>query len=95
MTIDIDTLIKPTIHLNGSSRKSFEREYEAASEALSKALEALSEMTPNGRDYYVQSNTALTEAVTQHRARMAKIVEVKAEVDALWEHLVDSEGPQR
>lgn len=95
MPIDTKTLVKPTIHLNGTGRKSFEKQYEDASQALNNALEALSEMTPNGRDYYVQSNAAFAEAVVQHRARMAKLIEVKAEVDALWEHLVDSEGPQR
>lgn len=93
--MNINDLVKPMVHLNGTGRRSLELQYEKASEALREALEAVAEMVPNARDYYVQSTTAFTEAREQHRARLTKIHEVKADVDALWEHLADSEGPTR
>lgn len=87
----IDELQKPTVHLNGTGLASLGRQYREASEGLRKALDAMGPMSPNGRDYYPQGPGAFHLAVEQHVARIAKVREALAEVDALWDYLAN--GP--
>lgn len=77
------TLTVPTVHNNGTSK---ERLIEALCEATNKLREActaLGECTPNGRDYYVQGNTALGKALDEHRSRLQRIDDVRKELDQL------------
>ena len=92
MTINTDTILKPTIHLNGTGRRALSTQYENASEALRHAIEVIAEMGPNGRDYYPQGDDAFYKARDQFCAQLAKVNEVKEYVDALLEHVVNSGG---
>jgi len=74
----------PTIHLNGTSRESLLYDLSGASDALRIAIEELAETAPNARDYYVQSDPeAYRKARTEHEARMAKLQEVRADLEAI------------
>lgn len=75
----------PTIHLNGTSRESLLDALGTAGSALYAALKALDECAPNGRDYYPQGPTALTEALTEHADRCAHVRAALHEIRAMAE----------
>jgi len=79
---------KPTIHINGTSRKALEDALADANVALGRAIEAIAETAPNARDYYVQTGNTFNEAVSEHHARIAKLTDVLADIQALYEHVV-------
>lgn len=79
--------MKPTIHLNGTSKEELERQVEEAYSALGDALCKLANMAPNGRDYYPQGADALYKAQDEHRARMQKITDIQKELEELAEYL--------
>lgn len=83
-------LILPTVHLNGTSREELQRLRLDACHALNFAMEALSDMAPNCRDYYVSRDPeAMTKAGKQHNRRMETLRtlrdEIYAEIEALDE----------
>lgn len=80
-------MITPTIHLNGSSSDVLIEGYTAAAQAAQRLLEALDACGPNGRDYYHQGPEALGIAQREHAARVAKVREVLADLQALAEHV--------
>jgi hypothetical protein len=82
--------ILPTIHSNGTSRAELVRGYEAIDDALHALEEALYAVEFNARDYYPQGPSAWTDAKAQRLASLAKIREVKAENDAILQHLSES-----
>lgn len=57
----------PTIHLNGTGAKTLREEYEKAYYAIQAAIDALSEATLNGRDFYPQGDNAFYEARDQRK----------------------------
>lgn len=80
----------PTIHLNGSSR---EHLFEACAEALGalrRALRAMDDVSPNGRDYYPQGPEALSEALREHTSRCERIRSVLAELEQIAEAIQDA-----
>jgi hypothetical protein len=79
---------KPTIHLNGTSREALESALEDANVAIGYAIEALAKAAPNGRDYYPQGDNAFNQARNEHVARIAKLTDVLADIQALYEHVV-------
>lgn len=85
------TLIKPTIHLNGTSREQLLEGYCDAIDALHAAGRKLAAAYPNGRDYYVQGPVATTRAMSQHEARMAKLKSVIAELEEIVMHIRDQD----
>lgn len=80
-----EKIIVPVIHLNGTSKKELMRQAEEAGEALSKAIDALYKMTPNGRDYYHTDN--FRDAVERHCARVRLVADVKGEIDVILDGL--------
>lgn len=76
-------MMVPTIHLNGTPHERLMEQVSAAREALRATVEALSEMTPNGRDYYPQGEGAFDKAAREHAARIQKISAVDAELAEL------------
>jgi hypothetical protein len=76
-------MMKPTIHLNGTSQRELELEAREAYDAVDKAIEAMCRMTVHGRDYYPQGNEATHEAIREHRARIAKLQSVKDDLEEL------------
>lgn len=79
----------PSIHLNGSSQQSLLDSVCSAGEAVSAAINALYDMAPNARDYYPQGPTAYPTARADHDARIAKLQDVRRELEALAESIAD------
>lgn len=80
-------MMRPTIHLNGTSKEELSRQIEEAYSALGEALRKLAEMSPNGRDYYPQGADAIYKAQDEHRARMQKVQDIRKELEELAEVL--------
>ena len=74
------TLAIPTVHMNGSSKEMMIRDLTKARYAIQKAVGAMAEVTPNGRDYYPQGPDAITEAIRQHGQRIAALIRVHDEL---------------
>lgn len=75
----------PTVHLNGTSGPELLGQVTWASLAVDHAIDKLQAAWPNGRDYYVQDDEAMSECLEEWNARMAKLVEVKKELDQIAE----------
>lgn len=80
----------PTIHMNGTSRDALFDETANALGALRDALRAMGDAGPNARDYYPQGEGAFTEARNEHEARIRKVREVMAELEAIAEAIQDA-----
>ena len=80
-------MIKPTIHLNGTSKERLLEDIEEAYNALNVAFAKMKEVTPNGRDYYPQGPDAIYKAQDEHRARMQKLTDVQIDLQELAEHI--------
>ena len=78
-------MMKPTIHMNGTSRSELERQLCEACVAVLKAKHALVDAAPNGRDYYLQGDDAFTRANNEHVERLRKLDEVGRELTDLLE----------
>jgi hypothetical protein len=83
------SMLKPTVHLNGTSRGELERLHEQAFHKLGEAIDSLLEAAPNGRDFYTQGDSAYAEARKEHEARVARVRSVRGEIEELWLHIVD------
>lgn len=82
-------MMVPTIHLNGTKKEWLEDQVYRAVMALQAAETAMSEASPNGRDYYVQGPSAIGAAISEHVERMAKIAKVREEMTALYEAIAE------
>ena len=82
-------IMKPTIHLNGSSLGHLIEDYEKAARLVGDALVALGQTVPNGRDYYPQGPYACTVATKEHDARLAKLRDVRQELAEILDELQD------
>jgi hypothetical protein len=83
-------MIKPTIHLNGTSAESLLDLYVEAGQRLNAALVALCEAYPNQRDYYVQAPSAFADAKREHDQRVTCLRGVLPDLQALAEHCAES-----
>jgi hypothetical protein len=79
----------PRVHLNGTSKEELFNQLKDAIRALRIAEIALGEATPNARDYYVISSSAATAAREQHMARLRKLDEIRKEIEAIAEGVLD------
>jgi hypothetical protein len=70
----------PIVHLNGTSRKELLELRRTAAHSVFQAIDALSAMAPNGRDYYLVRGL-FESARDQHSSRLAAL-------DALYHELV-------
>ena len=92
MQTDRPSQTLPTIHINGSSPKDlFENACEALG-ALRKAIQAVEETSPNGRDYYPQGDGAIAVAISEHCDRIKRIQSVIADLQTLAEHIADAKA---
>jgi hypothetical protein len=73
----------PTVHLNGTKGRVLVDQLQNASEALHKALAALAEASPHGRDYYPQGESAFQTAAGAHADRLRAVQKVKDDCDAI------------
>lgn len=64
----------PTVHLNGTSKQELMQQIRDAYDALFVALEKMRQMTPHGRDYYVQGPEAGQKAREEHEVRIKMLL---------------------
>jgi len=77
-------VVIPHIHLNGTSRESLLNAYCEAYSAVRIALDGISNIAPNGRDYYITDN--FKEAVGQYDSWVNKLKQVQQEIaDIIYE----------
>ena len=81
---------KPTIHMGGTDAESLAQDAKRARDALAKALDALTAASPNARDYYPQGGDAHAEAAREHAARIAAVMAVRDEMQAMFEHATEA-----
>lgn len=81
-------IIKPMIHLNGTSAAQLAEPLAAATTALRATLEALAACAPNGRDYY-HTPGAVEVALAEHVVRLQAVHGVLAEILELREHVYE------
>jgi hypothetical protein len=80
-------MMKPTIHLNGTSKAALLEDWEKAHEALTLGLRLLCQAAPNGRDYYPQGPEAIHKAQIEHCDRVQKIRNVLKDLEELSESI--------
>lgn len=79
----------PTIHLNGSHPDRLCEDISAAAHAVHDAIAKLAAACPHARDYYVQGERAIWDAMREHGDRMLKLTEVYRELQEIHESIVD------
>jgi len=84
-----DELISPPVHLNGSGKERLIDNLCGVSQALNGAYEAMRAICPNGRDYYPLGAVAMARAEREHRSRLERLDQIKAETDAIAEAIAD------
>jgi len=75
----------PTIHMNGTSYQDLWNGYEQAYDAVRAAQDAIRQIEFNGRDYYVQSAEAFSNARDERIEQYAKLNDVE---EYLLQHLL-------
>lgn len=80
-------MMKPTVHLNGTSREALILAYGTALDALRAAYGALIITAPNGRDYPQNAN-ALCMAQNEHVERIVKLKSVMHDLEDLITHVI-------
>jgi hypothetical protein len=81
-------VITPTVHLNGTAGDVLLSQVEGAGAALRKALNAIEDAGPNGRDYYPQGPNAIETARREHASRVERVRAVLDEFEAMHEAIV-------
>lgn len=82
-------MIKPCIHLNGTSRERLTDVYAEAVSALRLAVRSTEDMSPNGRDYYPLGEGANMQAIREHADRMQRLRSVPEELTELRDHCAE------
>ena len=73
----------PSIHLNGTSGSELLRQYTAAHEAVTHAFRLAQSAAPHGRDYYVQGDDAIGQALHEHLDRMSRLEDIMIELEGI------------
>jgi hypothetical protein len=82
----------PTRHLNGTSQKDIDDNYETMLAALREAIKVMEAASPNARDYYVQGPDAFGVAQAQHVNRILRVADVKNQVEQEFHEFLTSTG---
>lgn len=83
-------MMKPTIHLNGTSREELASQFSEAAAAIREAITANAAAAPNARDYYPQVPQVLIQAQKEYAARDRKLAGILHEFEELQRHVADS-----
>ena len=83
MSNTAQTLLAPTVHLNGTSEDALQEQVKDVIRALSETMEAMSRATPNARDYYPQGSSAFELARNQRIAMWAQVEKMRGEFVAM------------
>jgi hypothetical protein len=73
----------PTVHMNGTSYADLLEHVLKAYRSLRDTEQALRDMTPNGKDYYIQGDGAGEEARRQHQRRLNAIRDIQEELEEI------------
>jgi hypothetical protein len=73
----------PRVHWNGTSKEELLRRLRESALVVRNVMNVVSYTAPHGRDYYVIDDDAIVIAMKQHRARMAKLESVAAELEEI------------
>lgn len=84
------SLIKPTIHLNGSDPVRLKELYWEAQHAIGEALRKMYDASPNARDYYPQGDGAYQKARAEDEERIRAVKRAQEDLMALYEHCDDA-----
>jgi hypothetical protein len=79
----------PTIHLNGSCGETLLSDHLEVLRFVSGLFRALSAVTPNARDYYMQGVDAHRHAMNDHRARLAALDLIKIQIGEIVDGIQD------
>lgn len=79
----------PTVHRNGTSGEALYALHVTACDRLRDAIRALDAAAPNGRDFYVQGDHAIGEAMREHVERVSKLSSVLRDVAAIVEEIAE------
>ena len=89
MTKNKNNMILPAIHSNGTSAQCLTEGYTEARLAVEAAIDQLSKVEFNSRDYYVQNIGAWNSAVAERMSLFEKLRSVAAELSKIEEHCAD------
>ena len=80
----------PTLHLNGTDPDSLVEAYTSTLMVLRHALEMMSSVAPNERDYYVDPDPhTFNRAQTEHASRLSRLLTVQDELFAILTNIQD------
>ena len=85
-------MIIPHVHWNGTSRDELLKQLAGAQEAVIAAILAMGRATPHGRDYYVIGDDAITQARTEHQARIDKLNSIVGDLQQITEGVLVQEA---
>jgi hypothetical protein len=80
-------MIKPTIHLNGTSPERLFEDYHNAYRAVNAAIEALANVEFHPRDYYPQDDKVFELARAQRVEQFTKLREIRDELRDVAEYV--------
>jgi hypothetical protein len=81
----------PVLNLNGTSSESLTKEYRAASHALRQAIEAVQNITVNGRDFQTVDDALYQKARSEQTERLQKLQTVLEEIESLHEQVYEQQ----
>lgn len=87
----LDTVMAPTVHVNGPTREILLEQSLKAASAVRKAIEALGQAAPNGCDYYPQGAAAIRAATEQHVWSLQSVYD---ELERITELIANASGIQ-
>lgn len=89
-TAQHEGIIKPTIHLNGTSKDDLLDNLTDAVNSMRNAIHDTAQTVPHGRDYFTVGGPAYSRAQKEHHSRMEHLKSVRAELEELLEHVANS-----
>jgi hypothetical protein len=81
-------MIKPTVHMNGTSAEDLLEQYRNARSAVLDAIVAVGQTQINGRDTYPQGVEAVHRATAEHCERIKALQKIADEMIELAEHVM-------
>jgi len=78
-------MMVPTVHSNGTGRRSLLEELTEAHTAVQAAMTALRQVTVHGRDYYVQGPNAYAQAREEMDRRQVALAQVADELYEMYQ----------
>jgi hypothetical protein len=82
----------PTVHLNGTSRKSLVQQRSDIVQALVEVGKAIGQAWPHGRDYYPQGPDALIAAERVWKERAKIVADLRDEISEEGVRIYNQEG---